>query len=54
MPINLTDSDALERLEAKLKALTDLQEMMKAVNVIIRDKKCQRKKKSKSFRNAII
>ena len=39
MPINLTDSDALERLEAKLKKLTELQEMMKAVNVIIRDKK---------------
>lgn len=39
MPINLTDSDALERLEAKLKKLTDWQEMMKAVNAIIRNKR---------------
>ena len=47
MPINLTDSDALERLEAKLKALTDLQKMMKAVNVIIRDKKMPAEEKIK-------
>lgn len=47
MAINLTDSDALERLEEKLKNLTELQEMMKAVNIIIRNKKIPAEEKTK-------
>lgn len=47
MPINLTDADARERLEEKLKHLTDLQEMMKAVNAIVRDKKLPADEKRK-------
>lgn len=39
MPINLTDGDALERLEAKLKKLTSCQDMMKEINAVIRDRK---------------
>ena len=47
MAINLTDSDALERLKEKLKNLTKLQEMMKAVNIIIRNKKIPAEEKTK-------
>lgn len=38
-PINTSDPDAIERLEAKIKAHQDLQDLMKASNRIIRNKK---------------
>ena len=49
MAINLTDSDALERLEAKLKKLTDYQESMKRINVVVRDKRATDAEKIKTI-----
>ena len=37
MPIKTKDPQALEKLSAKLKHLTDMQEMMKSVNLILRN-----------------
>ena len=37
MPIKTEDPQALEKLSAKLKHLTDMQEMMKSVNLILRN-----------------
>lgn len=49
MAINLTDSDALERLEEKLKKLTDYQETMKGINVVVRDKRIADAEKIKTI-----
>lgn len=49
MAINLTDSDALERLEAKLKKLTDYQETMKGINIVVRDKRITDAEKIKTI-----
>lgn len=45
MPIQTDDPQALEKLEAKLKKLTDLQEMMKIVNTILRNPKTPKEEK---------
>ena len=47
MPIKTDDPQALEKLEAKLKNLTDRQEMMKIVNTILRNTSTSKEEKIK-------
>lgn len=45
MPIKTDDPQALEKLEVKLKNLTDRQEMMKIVNTILRNSSTSKEEK---------
>jgi hypothetical protein len=47
MPIKTEDPQALEKLEAKLKKLTEYQEMMKNINVILRNSRTSKAEKIK-------